>query len=137
MANVKITVTDNPQNRSTNVNIFSVDGTAVSKYACTMMWCHQVYITCVSFPFSSLSFSLSFSLPLYLLSLLYYLGGEDFEPVNQQILIDSSQYVLPLLLSADRDPEEDESFSLFLTTDDMGVNVTTDITLITITDVRE
>ena len=37
----------------------------------------------------------------------------------------------------DKDVEDDETFSLSLTTDDMGVNITTDTTVITIIDASE
>ena len=56
--------------------------------------------------------------------------------MNQQITLIST-FTLSLSILEDRDVEDDETFSLSLTTDDMGVNIMTDSTVITITDASE
>ena len=56
--------------------------------------------------------------------------------MNEQINI-SSPYTFPVTIHEDSELENNETFSLSLTTDDMGVNIMTDFTVITITDASE
>ena len=57
--------------------------------------------------------------------------------MDQWLNIISSPYTFSVSISEDRDVENDETFSLSLTTGDMGVNIMTDSTVITITDASE
>ena len=65
-----------------------------------------------------------------------YVGGGDFTQVDEQVNI-FSPYTFCVTILEDRDVEDVETFSLSLTTDDMGVNIMTDTTVITITDASE
>ena len=61
----------------------------------------------------------------------------DFEEVNQTTTVTTSPYTFSVMILEDGVVENDETFSLSLTSDDEGVNITTNTTVITIIDTSE
>ena len=167
MADVVVTVTDSPLSRSVTLTIMSVESgdatggeyvtmVTIYVYTCTIyMYTCTVYMyMCPSCPSDShpplphtLTYSFIHPYPLPSHTLTHhpppphltpsFSGGRDFTEVDRRIDIISSPYTFSVSIFEDRDVEEDETFSLSLTTDDMGVNIMTDSTVITITDASE
>ena len=154
MADVVVTVTDNPLSRSVVLTIRSVEsGDAVGEYVTRVTGYVYMYIVYMYVLHALLTHTLPPShphlhphAPIFFPThtLAHYppphqtlsLGGIDFTEVNHQATLIST-FTLSLSILEDRDVEDDETFSLSLTTYDMGVNIMTDTTVITITDASE